>query len=333
MRYAGETACATKGKSFACIGGTGFSLSTPACGRISFHLLSEGLPWPGSKRLCRNPLAAQISPPRCSDWCIPRRSGSLDWQALVQGFHFYVAHPLQGSRRPPVKLVLHPHARQTLADQLFAAGVEFPCGGESACGGCKVRVLEGEVPVTAGMRDALSEQEIREGWRLACRALSAGSVVVEVEQWSPRVLTDEARLSPLEPIEPRAGRGAAIDLGTTTLVVQVVDLATGEVLRVETALNPQARYGADVMSRLQYDLRHPGELGRVIRQALGQMLGGEPLREVGQHQRGGDAHPKIVRALLGGSRRRGFAFCHDPVFVARPPKRRSRPANSAIAPS
>ena len=49
---------------------------------------------------------------------------------------------------------------------------------------------------------------------------------------------------------------------------------------VQTALNPQARYGADVMSRLQYDLSQPGELGRVIREALGRMLGGEPLREV-----------------------------------------------------
>src|ERR1039457_2574584 len=41
--YAGETACATNGKSFACIGGTGFSLSTPACGRIFSHLLRDGL--------------------------------------------------------------------------------------------------------------------------------------------------------------------------------------------------------------------------------------------------------------------------------------------------
>ena len=48
-----------------------------------------------------------------------------------------------------MKLELHPRAGQTLADQLFAAGVEFPCGGESACGGCKLRVLEGDVPVTA----------------------------------------------------------------------------------------------------------------------------------------------------------------------------------------
>jgi uncharacterized 2Fe-2S/4Fe-4S cluster protein (DUF4445 family) len=178
-----------------------------------------------------------------------------------------------------VKLELHPNRRQTLADQLFEAGVEFPCGGDSACGGCKVRVLEGEVPVTAAMRQALSEEEIRDGWRLACCAAWAsgtGGVVVEVDQWSLAVLTDEAHV----PIEPRAGRGAAIDLGTTTLVVQVVDLATGEVVGVETAINPQARYGADVMSRLQYELRQPGELGRIIRQTLGRMLGGEPLREV-----------------------------------------------------
>jgi len=167
-------------------------------------------------------------------------------------------------------------ARQTLADQLFAAGVEFPCGGELACGGCRVRVLEGDVPVTAAMRSALTAAELAGGWRLACCARAAGRVSVEVEQWSPHVLTDDASV----PIEPRAGRGAAIDLGTTTLVVQVVDLSTGEVLRTASALNPQARHGADVMSRLQFELRQPGELGRLIRQTLGQMLGAEPLVEV-----------------------------------------------------
>ncbi|HTT63688.1 MAG TPA: ASKHA domain-containing protein [Bryobacteraceae bacterium] len=175
-----------------------------------------------------------------------------------------------------MKLELQPRPNQTLADQLFAAGVEFPCGGESACGGCKVRVVEGDVPVTATMRDALAEDEIRDGWRLACCASAAGRVVVEVEQWSLRVLVDAASV----PVEPRAGLGAVVDLGTTTLVAQVVDLASGEVVRVETALNPQARFGADVMSRLQYDLHHPGELGRLIRETLGRMLGGAPLGEV-----------------------------------------------------
>jgi uncharacterized 2Fe-2S/4Fe-4S cluster protein (DUF4445 family) len=175
-----------------------------------------------------------------------------------------------------LKLELHPRIQQSLADQLSEAGVEFPCGGEAGCGGCKVLVLEGEVPVTATMRDVLSEEEIRDGWRLACCASAVDRVVVRAEQWTLSVLTDETNV----PIEPRRGRGAVIDLGTTTLVVQVVDLGSGEVLGVETALNPQSRYGADVMSRLQFELRHPGELGRTIREVLGAMLGREPLKEV-----------------------------------------------------
>lgn len=175
-----------------------------------------------------------------------------------------------------MKLELQPRTGQTLPAQLFEAGVEFPCGGESACGGCRIRLLEGEIPVTPMMRDVMSETEIRDGWRLACCSSAAGRVVIEVEQWALQVLTDETAL----PIEPRRGLGAVVDLGTTTLVAQTVDLWTGEVVHVETALNPQAHFGADVMSRLQYELKHPGELGRLIRGTLGRMLGGRPLLEV-----------------------------------------------------
>jgi uncharacterized 2Fe-2S/4Fe-4S cluster protein (DUF4445 family) len=175
---------------------------------------------------------------------------------------------------------IHPEPNRSLADRLFELGVEFPCGGETACGGCKIRVLSGHIPIAPTMRQALSEAELAQGWRLACCAEARESVVVEVDQWSLPVLTDERTT----PLEPRQGFGAAIDLGTTTLVAQIVDLSTGEVLAVETALNPQARHGADVMSRIQYDLRRPGELTAMIRRTLGQMLarlaGGRALEEV-----------------------------------------------------
>jgi uncharacterized 2Fe-2S/4Fe-4S cluster protein (DUF4445 family) len=175
---------------------------------------------------------------------------------------------------------IQPEPERSLADRLFELGVEFPCGGETACGGCKIRVLSGHIPITATMRQALSETELAQGWRLACCAEARESVVVEVDQWSLPVLTDEQST----PLEARPGFGAAIDLGTTTLVAQLVDLSTGEVLAVETALNPQARHGADVMSRIQYDLGHPGELTAMIRRTLGQMLArladGRALEEV-----------------------------------------------------
>lgn len=49
----------------------------------------------------------------------------------------------------------------------------------------------------------------------------------------------------------------AVDLGTTGLVAQSLDLARGRVLAVRTAFNAQARYGADVVSRVEYAIRLP----------------------------------------------------------------------------
>lgn len=46
--------------------------------------------------------------------------------------------------------------------------------------------------------------------------------------------------------------GAAADIGTTTVVVNLVDLRTGKVVATASGANPQARYGADVISRIHY---------------------------------------------------------------------------------
>lgn len=167
----------------------------------------------------------------------------------------------------PEHVAIEPAPGRTLADELFQLGLEFPCGGAAACGGCRVRLVSGEIPVTEDMRDVLSPEELAEGWRLACQASAGACVVLEVEQWAPRILADDSRV----PVEPRPGLGIVIDLGTTTLVAELVDLRTGEVLQVRTGLNPQGRYGSDVMSRIEFDLREPGVLTRAIRRTLGDM--------------------------------------------------------------
>jgi uncharacterized 2Fe-2S/4Fe-4S cluster protein (DUF4445 family) len=180
----------------------------------------------------------------------------------------------------PERVGIDPPRPEDLRDLLFERGVEFPCGGDSLCGGCRIRVVEGDVPVTAEMRAALSAEELADGWRLACRAGARGPVTVEIDQWSAHVLTDEAKLA----LEPSEGFGIAIDLGTTTLVAQLVDLAKGDIVAVETALNPQGRHGADVMSRVQFELARPGVLRGLVRRSLGAMVArlaaGRPLREV-----------------------------------------------------
>ena len=49
--------------------------------------------------------------------------------------------------------------------------------------------------------------------------------------------------------------GVAIDLGTTTIVSSLLDLATGREMHISARLNPQSSYGLDVMSRVNYASR------------------------------------------------------------------------------
>jgi uncharacterized 2Fe-2S/4Fe-4S cluster protein (DUF4445 family) len=92
-------------------------------------------------------------------------------------------------------------------------------------------------------------------------------LVLECGQWHMDVLTDNSGISGTG----KTGLGVAIDLGTTTIVGQLVDLASGSVLAVETTLNPQASFGSDVMSRIKAALSG-GDLTTVIRVALRQMI-------------------------------------------------------------
>ena len=157
-----------------------------------------------------------------------------------------------------------------LQDVLFAYGVEFPCGGIGECTGCRVRVLKGEIPVTLRQEGQLSPEQLSAGWRLACCSTAETDLTLEVMQWEAQVLTDASSF----PFNPREGLGIAIDLGTTTLALQLLDLRTADVLGVETGLNEQAKFGADVMSRIQHAVTEgkSDEIRQVIRSQLGAMM-------------------------------------------------------------
>jgi uncharacterized 2Fe-2S/4Fe-4S cluster protein (DUF4445 family) len=158
-------------------------------------------------------------------------------------------------RLEPLGRTLEAPSGAPLSDVLFPFGVEFPCGGRGRCRRCRVRVLEGALASTA---DA---QEPDGAW-LACRCRTAGDVTLEIAQWEASILADD---SPFD-FAPREGYGVAVDLGTTTLVAQLLDLRTARVLGVRTALNPQTQHGADIMSRVEFAL-HGGaeELRDLIR--------------------------------------------------------------------
>ena len=189
------------------------------------------------------------------------------------------------------RIVLQPtHAELTAArgtplrDLLFEQGVEFPCGGQGRCRGCRIRVLRGEANVNPAQQEILSAEEISQGWRLACQCILENDLEIELRQWDAAILADETTFA----FQPREGLGVAVDLGTTTLAAQLLDLQTGGVLAVKTALNAQARHGADVMSRIHFAvLEHrQGRLQQLIREQIGGLIqqllaaAGKPATEI-----------------------------------------------------
>lgn len=170
-------------------------------------------------------------------------------------------------RLEPLAFEIEAPRGSPLIASLSAHGVEFPCGATGLCGGCGIRVLAGNLPVTAPDLEIFTTEQLAAGWRLACQARSESSMTLECGQWHMDVLTDNAALIGAG----KRGLGIAIDLGTTTIAAQMVDMNTGNVVAVETELNPQASFGADVMSRIRAVLQG-SDLTTVLRTTLGQII-------------------------------------------------------------
>lgn len=127
---------------------------------------------------------------------------------------------------------------------------------------------------------APEEEHLRDGFRLSCRArvtdgsgtikchtLRRGEMRIEHES---AAVCDIPGTTTLDPAVTRAGQwvlldgeklvevagplhGLAVDLGTTTVVVRLIDLETGNTLEVQSFENPQRFAGTDVMARIRYD--------------------------------------------------------------------------------
>lgn len=224
-----------------------------------------------------------------------------------------------------------------------AVAIDSTCGGHGTCKKCKVRVASGSVPISAVDPRAFEPDELRAGWRLACRAEAHEDVVVEVPPLQTRpkaalvgvgrhvilrpavqkryleltgptledqtsdlervlqamddvelraplelvrglgrtlresdwkvtaVLVDDVLID-VEPLDTTARRFAlAFDLGTTTVVANLLDLETGQPAAVRSMLNKQQPFGADVISRISAVMMDPDVLG-VLRERAHETL-------------------------------------------------------------
>ena len=168
-----------------------------------------------------------------------------------------------------VRVVLHGFQSEIdvqRGDNLLAAvraaglGIDSECGGRGTCGDCRVRFLEGAPPAAPEDHVLLGAAAVKAGWRLACQASVQRDCHVVIPALAPpaalRILTEA--VVPESAKERRGGRrlatgyGAAIDIGTTTVVCYLVDLARARQIGVSAFANPQQAFGADVVSRIVY---------------------------------------------------------------------------------
>ena len=198
-------------------------------------------------------------------------------------------HVIHGSERRPL---VPGRLLYEEADQLSVV-VPASCQRTGRCHECVVEVRQGQDQLSPRTGE---ESFLGPTFRLACQA-RVERVEHDVEfailrrrlriLLAPETPGDPPRLDPAVTVAdgryrgddgtdlgPSRGRpvGLALDIGTTTVVLELVSLETGGVLALAALENPQRFGGSDVMTRISYDGTVPGELRQALRRALNHEL-------------------------------------------------------------
>ena len=176
-------------------------------------------------------------------------------------------------------------AGRSLFDYADSLRLRVPtsCGRSGECHECIVEVRRG-IDALTPRRD--EEKFLRDTYRLACQARvldTTPDIEFAVLRRQPRILSHSLhREVALDPFTVKKGDGVyfkgnriddyrdtilglAIDLGTTTVVLNLIDLESAKVLYTASFENPQRFGGSDIMNRISYDGgRFHGELQQVI---------------------------------------------------------------------
>lgn len=136
-----------------------------------------------------------------------------------------------------------PTVQQVLESAFISA--THPCGGNGRCGKCLIEI-HGEISTP-------DDREIACNHRLSCRTRLYGDAIVTlVADTNLQIESTTAHIMPSKTSDVVIG--AAVDIGTTTVVLSVYDLRSGICLASESMLNPQSTVAADVIGRISHAL-------------------------------------------------------------------------------
>lgn len=195
---------------------------------------------------------------------------------------------LSGNRQSTGKGIARPVAGKTLFDYADELAWQVPtsCGRGGICHECIVEVRDG-MEALSELTDA--ESFLQGDYRLACQAIIEKPEIdidFSALRRTPKILEQGRHRNVLldamvtrrgntvfygdKKIDRYRGRlyGLAIDLGTTTVVMDLVDLESGETLQLSSFENPQRFGGSDVMNRISYDGQHKDELWKAVVNAI-----------------------------------------------------------------
>ncbi|MEM5766739.1 MAG: ASKHA domain-containing protein [Bacillota bacterium] len=168
---------------------------------------------------------------------------------------------------------------------------ESPCNGNGTCGKClvklekpngeKTEVLACQTPVLQGAIVEISERQDGHNLQIKQDGIAADVEIdstITKEYLPGRRVTVVYRNGALSACETgdttQCIYGVAVDIGTTTLVVALVDLQTGRELAAAGALNPQSRLAQDVLSRIRYASHEQGlaEMHRLVTEEINRLI-------------------------------------------------------------
>ena len=139
--------------------------------------------------------------------------------------------------------------------------IDAACNGLGVCGKCKIKLESTDVSISE--RKLLGEENIKSGYRLACmhsidevdkefilksfESEKKPDSIVLTESFTPKIIHTNIQEK----------YGIAIDIGTTTVAMELIDLKNAKIISKVADVNSQVKFGFDVMSRIAFTLENP----------------------------------------------------------------------------